>query len=132
MAGMAIQPKQGGNMRRQIQHGIGAMAIAILCAGVGAAGAAEPTPAQRLEVLQRTELPKAQAELKRSQQYCDTQLAVLHARRAMTVADGGGDTSVWGDMEVLTAQCQVTAQQLRSQLEMLEAEQAQLKKLLQK
>ena len=108
------------------------MVLATLCSGVGTASAAEPTAAQRLEVLQRTELPKAQAELKRHQQHCDTQLAVLHARRAMTVADGGGDTSVWGDMEVLTAQCQVTTQQLRTQLETLEAEQVQLKKSLQK
>ena len=115
-------------MVRQIQRGIGAMAFTALCGWAGAANAAEPTAEQRLEMLGRTELPKAQTEIKNHQQHCDTQLAVLHARRAMAMADGGNDTGVWFDMEVLTTQCQVTAQQLRKQLELLEAEQAELKK----
>lgn len=114
-------------MVRQIQRGIGAIAITALYGWAGAAVAAEPTAAQRLEMLERTDLPKAQTALKRHLQHCDTQLAVLHARRAMAMAEDGNDTGIWLDMEVLTTQCQVTAQQLRTQIEALEAEQLQLK-----
>lgn len=114
-------------MVRQIQRGMGAIAITALCCCAGAVVAAEPTTAQRLEMLERAELPKAQTALRRHLQHCDTQLAVLHARRAMAMAEDGSDTGIWLDMEVLTTQCQVTAQQLRTQIEALEAEQAQLK-----
>lgn len=113
---------------------------AVLVWGVGcwvAAAAASAAVAQqnpptapaptRLEVLEQTALPNAQQALQRHQHQCDTLLAVMHARRAMAFADGYNDGSAWQDMEVLVVQCQVTAKQLREQLEVLQAEQAQLR-----
>ena len=102
--------------------------MAVLCSVLGSGYAAEgPAAAQRLEMLERTELPKAQTEMRKHQQHCDVQLAVMHARRGMAMAEGGDDMAIWADMEVLTAQCQVTAQQLRQHYEALQAEKALLK-----
>lgn len=82
--------------------------------------------AQRLQVLERIELPRAREALQSHLKHCDTLMAVLHTRRAMAMMEGPESASSWQDMEVLVAQCQVTANQLRSALQALEAEKASL------
>lgn len=98
---------------------------AVVLAMVGF-GAAAQVPAQRLQVLERSELPRAREALQSHLKHCDTLMAVLHTRRAMAMMEGPESASSWQDMEVLVAQCQVTANQLRSALQALEAEKASL------
>lgn len=117
-------------IRRSVAAGVWAcswMAAASATTAASAVPAAAVTVKPRLEVLVRTELPQAQQALKRHQRHCDTLLAVMHARRAMAFSEGYNDASTWQDMELLVAQCQVKAQQMREQLSALEAEHQQLR-----
>lgn len=106
----------------------GAVVLAMVGFGAAAQVPAEvqTAGAQRLQVLEHSELPRAREALQSHLKHCDTLMAVLHTRRAMAMMEGPESASSWQDMEVLVAQCQVTANQLRSALQALEAEKASL------